>query len=78
MPAGFVYIMASKRDGTLDIGVTSDVPKRVQEHREGRGSQFVKKYGVTKLVYFEECPLYADATRRRPNSSDGSVRGRLS
>jgi putative endonuclease len=67
MPAGFVYIMASKRDGTLYIGVTSDLPKRMEEHREGRGSQFVKTYGVTRLVYFEEYPLYADAIRRETN-----------
>ena len=67
MPGGFVYIMANKRDGTLYIGMTSDLPKRMQEHREGRGSQFAKTYGVTRLVYFEEYPLYADAIRRETN-----------
>jgi putative endonuclease len=40
----------------------------MQEHSEGRGSQFVKKYGVTRLVYFEEYPLYIDAVRRETNS----------
>ena len=64
MPAGFVYILASKRNGTLYIGITSDLPARMQQHREGAGSAFVKKYGVTRLVYFEEFPLYADAIRR--------------
>jgi putative endonuclease len=66
-PAGFVYILASKRDGTLYIGVTSDLPKRMEEHAEGRGSQFVQKYGVRRLVYFEEYPLYTDAIRRETN-----------
>ena len=64
MPAGFVYILASKRGGTLYIGITSDLPKRMQEHTEGHGSKFVKKYAVIRLVYFEEYPLYADAIRR--------------
>ena len=64
MPSGFVYILASKRNGTLYVGVTSDLPDRVQAHREGRGSIFVKKYRVTRLVWFEEYPLYADAIQR--------------
>jgi putative endonuclease len=67
MAAGFVYILASKRKGTLYIGITSDLPKRMQEHLDGHGSQFAKKYGVTRLVYFEEYPLYADAIRRETN-----------
>jgi putative endonuclease len=67
MPAGFVYIPARKRNGTLYIGVTYDLPERMQQHRAGHGSKFVHKYGVTKLVYFEEYPLYADAIRRETN-----------
>jgi putative endonuclease len=64
MPSGFVYILASKRNGTLYLGVTSDLHGRMQAHREGRGSAFVKKYGVTRLVWFEEHPRYADAIQR--------------
>ena len=64
MAAGFIYILASKRNGTLYIGVTSDLLTRMQQHREGHGSAFVKKYGVKRLVYYEEYPLYADAIRR--------------
>ena len=64
MPAGTVYILCSKPHGTLYIGVTSDLLSRVEQHRSGAGSGFVKKYGVTRLVYFEEYPLYADAIRR--------------
>jgi putative endonuclease len=64
MPSCFVYILASRRNGTLYIGVTSDLLGRMEQHREGIGSAFVKKYGVCRLVHFEEYPLYTDAMRR--------------
>jgi putative endonuclease len=64
MPSGFVYILASKRNGTLYTGITSDLPGRLRAHREGKGSAFVKKYGVTRLVYYEEHPLYTTAIQR--------------
>ena len=64
MPSGFVYILASGRNGTLYTGVTSDLLKRMEQHRQGVGSAFVKKYNVTRLVYFEEYPPYVDAIRR--------------
>ncbi len=64
MPSGFVYIMASKRNGTLYTGITGNLAKRVHEHREGRGSRFVAKYGVTRLVWYEEHSLYASAIQR--------------
>jgi putative endonuclease len=48
-----VYIMASARRGTLYIGVTSNLPKRVWEHREGIIDGFTKKYGVKDLVWYE-------------------------
>jgi putative endonuclease len=51
---GFVYIMASQRNGTLYIGVTSDLPGRVWQHREGTADGFAKKYGCKMLVWFEE------------------------
>jgi putative endonuclease len=51
--AGYVYILASRRDGTLDIGVTNDLLRRIYEHREGLVQGFTKTYGVKMLVYFE-------------------------
>jgi putative endonuclease len=48
-----VYILASKRNGTLYIGVTSDLPKRVWEHRNDSVDGFTKKYGIHRLVYYE-------------------------
>ncbi len=49
----YVYILASKRNGTLYIGVTNDLSRRVWEHREGIASKFTRKYAVKMLVYFE-------------------------
>jgi putative endonuclease len=49
----YVYIMASRRNGTLYIGVTNDVARRVFEHREGVAPGFTKRYGVRLLVYYE-------------------------
>ena len=48
-----VYILASKRNGTLYIGVTSDLPKRAWEHKNDLVDGFSKKYGVHSLVYYE-------------------------
>ncbi len=45
--------MASKKNGTLYIGVTSDLVQRVGQHKEGAADGFTKKYGVKTLVYFE-------------------------
>ena len=45
--------MADRYRGTLYVGVTSDLPTRVTQHREGRGSDFCKKYGLDRLVWAE-------------------------
>ena len=52
-----VYILASRRHGTLYVGVTSDLVKRVWEHRNNVVEGFTQKYGVHDLVYFE---MHAD------------------
>ena len=54
MHSYFVYILASKINGTLYIGVTSNLCVRVEQHRSGEADGFTKKYGVHTLVYFEE------------------------
>lgn len=61
---GYVYILASQRNGTLYIGVTSDMGRRVWEHREGLAEGFTKKYGVKTLVYCETFDRIDDAIRR--------------
>jgi putative endonuclease len=60
----FVYILASRRHGTLYIGVTNSVQKRLEEHRAGKGSKFVKQYGVHRLVYVEAYDRAEDAIAR--------------
>ena len=50
----FVYIMASQRNGTLYVGYTDSIGRRLIEHEEGsRPGSFTHRYGVTRLVYFE-------------------------
>ncbi len=61
---GYVYIMASKRNGTLYIGVTSDLPGRVWQHREGTFDGFTKQYGCKMLVWFAAFDRVEDAIRR--------------
>jgi putative endonuclease len=51
--AGWVYIITNRRNGTLYVGVTGDLVRRIWEHREGVGSSFVRRYGLTRLGYFE-------------------------
>lgn len=48
-----VYILASKRKGTLYVGVASDLIKRVWQHKEGITEGFTKKYAIKQLVYYE-------------------------
>ncbi len=61
---GWVYIMTNKRDGTLYIGVTSDLARRVYEHREGLFRGFTKRYGLKHLVYYESYSDIRDAIQR--------------
>ena len=62
--SAYVYILASDRNGTLYIGVTSDLPRRVFEHKNGLLDGFSKKYGVTRLVYMEEHSRIDEAITR--------------
>ncbi len=60
----FVYILASQRNGTLYVGVTNDLIRRVGEHREGLVPGFTKRYDIRRLVYFEEHGDIHEAIRR--------------
>ena len=53
MSGGYVYIMASAPNGILYVGVTSDLVRRVYQHRNGLIAGFTKRYSVKRLVYFE-------------------------
>jgi len=62
--AGYVYIMASRKNGTIYIGVTSDLVGRVYQHREGLVPGFTKRYGCKLLVYYEAYDDLQDARLR--------------
>ena len=53
MRGGYVYFMTNRRNGILYAGVTSNLPRRAFEHREGLINGFTKRYGLKKLIYFE-------------------------
>ena len=61
---GYVYILATERNGTLYIGVTSDLAERVRKHKEGTFKGFTDRYEVYRLVYFEEHSDVRDAIVR--------------
>jgi len=61
---GYVYMMSDRYRGGIYTGVTANLPARVTQHREGSGSEFAAKYGLTKLVYMERHERIEDAIRR--------------
>ena len=61
---GWVYMMSDRYRGGMYTGVTADLPFRTTQHRQGRGSAFVRKYGFTRLVYMEWHDRIEDAIRR--------------
>jgi putative endonuclease len=60
----FVYILANRQRGVLYVGVTNDLVRRLWEHKKKLTPGFTSKYGVTILVYYEECPSILDARAR--------------
>jgi len=64
MKPACVYILASRRGGALYIGVTSNLPKRIWEHRSGLVGGFTKRYQVKRLVYFEHHEDIVEAIHR--------------
>jgi putative endonuclease len=56
---GYVYLTASRKRGTIYIGVTNDLGRRMPEHKSGEGSRFTGRYGVERLVWYEK---YFDVT----------------
>ena len=62
--AGYVYIVTNHKHGTLYIGVTSDLERRIYEHREELTPGFTSKYGCKQLVWYEEFWNIQDAIQR--------------
>jgi putative endonuclease len=72
-----VYILASKRNGTLYTGVTSDLMKRVWQHKNNVADGFTQKYSVHSLVYYELAEEMADAIAREKQIKGGSRANKL-
>lgn len=64
IPMGFVYILASGKNGTLYVGSAVDLYERIRLHREGVFEGFTKRYGVLRLVHVEACGSLAEAILR--------------
>jgi putative endonuclease len=63
----WVYILASRPGGTLYVGVTNDLVRRIFEHRQGLVPGFTKRYGVKRLVYYEQHDSALAAIQREKN-----------
>ena len=67
MRIGTVYIMTNRPNGTLYLGVTSNLCRRAYEHREGLLPGFTKRYGLKRLVWYEHHDLVTAAIQREKN-----------
>ena len=76
MKTYYIYILASKRNGTLYIGITNDLARRVYEHNSGLIEGFTKKYSINKLVYFESTSDVNAAILREKRMRNGKDNGR--
>lgn len=72
----YVYILASKKHGTLYIGVTSDLVKRIHEHKNDLVEGFTKQYAVHDLVYFEITESVESAIVRESSLKNGTGLGK--
>jgi len=72
MKQSYIYILFSQRNGTLYVGVTSNLAKRVYEHKNKLVDGFTKQYNVDKLGYYEVFPAIADAIAREKQIKGGS------
>jgi putative endonuclease len=64
MEGYFVYLLANRRYGVLYVGVTNDLARRIDQHRQKVVRGFTAKYGIVKLVYFEEFESILEARAR--------------
>ena len=73
----YVYILCNRKYGTLYTGITTDLAKRISDHKSGVVSGFTKQYSVNKLVYFEVHEDREEALRREKNIKNGVEYGKL-
>ena len=72
-----IYIMANKPNGTLYTGVTSDLIKRVYQHKNAVTRGFTSRYGCKLLVYYEQCEEMLSAIEREKQIKSGSRKGKI-
>jgi len=73
----YVYILFNRKDGTLYTGVTSDIVKRVYEHKKKLADGFTKKYNIDKLGYYEVFDNISTAIEREKQIKGGSRKKKL-
>lgn len=73
----YVYILFNKKNGTLYIGVTSNLIKRIYEHKNKLADGFTKKYDVNKLGYYEICDDITTAIKREKQLKAGNRRKKI-
>ncbi len=78
MKGAYVYILSNKRNGTLYVGVTSNLVKRIFEHKEKVVSGFSAKYNLDLLVYYEEWWSIEEAIQREKQLKAGNRKKKLS
>ncbi|RBA28167.1 GIY-YIG nuclease family protein [Flavobacterium tibetense] len=73
MKPGFIYIITNKNNTVLYIGVTSNLPQRIEEHKQKRyENSFSARYNLDKLVYFEQFQMIGDAIGREKQLKAGN------
>jgi putative endonuclease len=78
MKPGFIYIITNKNNTTLYIGVTSNLPNRIIEHKEKRyQGSFSARYNLNKLVYYEQFQMIGDAIGREKQLKAGSRKAKI-
>ena len=78
MKPGFIYIITNHANTTLYIGVTSNLPNRIIEHREKRfQNSFSARYNLNKLVYYEQFQMIGDAIAREKQLKGGSRNAKI-
>ena len=78
MKGAYVYILSNKRNGTLYVGVTSNLVKRIFEHKEKVVNSFSAKYNLDLLVYYEEWWSIEEAIQREKQLKAGNRKKKLS
>ncbi len=77
MLKGFVYLMASENRRAIYVGVTSDLTKRITEHKSYAVKGFTRKYNCVNLAYFEDCAEITLAIQREKQIKGGSRQNKI-